>query len=119
MSKSANSGELKTRVRFVRIGRITDAEGFSAETEVNVFGEDVYVPVKWINAHGSEAFTAMQLQLREPATLTVRFSPLLNNRKLIVYKESDPEPYEIISIDNVEERRVWLEMKVQRKEAAR
>lgn len=118
MSKFANAGELRTPVRFIKLRRETDAEGYSAEQGVNVFGEGVTVPVKWVNAHGTEAFTAMQLQLREPATLTARWSPLIT-KTLIVYRDGDPDPYEIISIDNVEERNTWMEIKVQRKEAAR
>lgn len=118
MSKSANAGELRTPAYFKKIVRETDSEGFPQETEENIFGDGVTVPVKWVNAHGSEAFTAMQLELREPATITMRYSPLIDKTQ-IVYKISDAAPYEIISIDNVEERGKWLEIKVQRKEAAR
>lgn len=118
MSKYANAGELRTAVYFVGVMRGTDEEGYPGEVEENVFGEGKYVLAKWVNAHGTETFTAMQLELREPATLTVRWSPLIHE-KLLVYKAGDPEPYEVISIDNVEERNVWLEIKVQRKEAAR
>ena len=118
MSKNANAGELRTAVYFKRIKRDTDDEGFPVEQEVNVFGEGKHVLVKWVNAHGSEVFTAMQLELRDPATLTVRYSPLINET-LLVYKGNDPAPYEVVSIDNVEERNAWLEVKVQRRVAAR
>ena len=144
MSKNANAGELRTAIYFKRIERATDQEGYPIEQEVNVFGEDKYVLGKWVNAHGSETFTAMQLELREPATLTVRYSPLINET-LLVYKGSELSlalragdgianeaaaqkavdealeriRYEVISIDNVEERDTWLEIKVQRKVAAR
>lgn len=118
MSKLANAGELRTAVYFFRIDRTTDDENVSSEEEVNVFGEGNAVMCKWVNAHGTETFTAMQLQLREPATITCRYSPLIN-RKLVVYKESDPDPYEVISVDDVENRHRFLEIKVQRREAAR
>lgn len=118
MSKYANSGELRTPVRFVRVSRVTDEEGFPIEQEVNIFGEGCTVNVKWVNAHGSEVYELMQLRLREPATITMRYSPLID-RSLLVYREDDPEPYEIISVDNVQQRRVWLEIKVQRREEAR
>lgn len=118
MSKSANPGELRTKVFFKRVERSTDDEGFPSEQEINVFGQDTPVRVKWVNAHGTETFTAMQLKLREPATITMRYSPKINT-SLIVYNGDDPKPYEIISIDNVEERNRWLEIKVQRKVAAR
>nr|DAR46642.1 MAG TPA: putative head-tail adaptor [Caudoviricetes sp.] len=60
----------------------------------------------------------MQLELREPATITMRYSPLINEQ-LLIYKGSDAQPFEVISIDDVEERHVWLEIKVQRKVSAR
>ena len=123
MSKSANPGELRTSVYFIRVDRKTDDEAVPQETEVNVFGDTgagrgVPIKVKWVNAHGTEIFTAMQLQLKSPATITMRYSPKINEQ-LIVYKGNDPQPYEIISIDNVDERNRWLEIKVQRKVSAR
>lgn len=118
MSKQANSGELRTPVYFKRVDHTSDKEGYPIEVQVNVFGEGVFVPVKWVNAHGTDAFTALQLQLRQPATITCRYSPKITEI-CTVYKGNDPEPYEIISIDNVEEKGVWMEIKVQRKVASR
>lgn len=88
------------------------------EQTVNVFGEDAPLMCKWVNAHGSDAYIAMQLQVREPATLTCRYSPLIKPDCLI-FKGSDTKPYEIESIDNVEECNAWLEIKVKRREASR
>lgn len=119
MSKSANAGELRTPVYFIKHTKTKDGEGYFTEKDVNVFGENVPCMCKWVNAHGYEVFQTMQLQIREPATITTRYSPLLCDKKLIVYKGSDPCPYEIISFDNVEERNAWLEIKVQRKSGAR
>lgn len=118
MSKSANAGELNTPVFFCRNKKTTDAEGDHVQSAVNVFGEGVAVFCKWVNAHGSEVFETMQLKIREPATITCRYSPRIN-RTLDVYKGSDSDPYEILSCDNVGEQDKWLEIKVQRKEAAR
>lgn len=118
MSKSANPGELRTPLTVVKLERGTDTEGFPEEKPVNVFGDGNCVYGKWVNAHGSDAFTAMQLQLREPATVTMRYSPLVTP-ECLMYRGKDPVPYEIISMDNVEERGVWLEIKVQRKVTAR
>lgn len=118
MSKTANAGELMTPVYVIRIERGTDNEGYPVEIPVNVFGEDQCLMCKWVNAHGSDAYIAMQMQLREPATLTCRYSPRITHDCLI-YKGSDQEPFEIESIDNVEERNVWLEIKVKRREEAR
>ena len=113
MSKNVNAGELRTPVKFIRIDRINDSDGYPAEVETEV----METKVKWSNVHGSEVFTAMQQQLREPATLMMRYSPLIN-QKLIIYKGADPSCYEVISIDDVEERHTWMEIKVQRKAGA-
>ena len=119
MSKSANPGELRTPVYFKRISRDRDDEGYPVEEEINVFGKGVPCMCKWVNAHGTEVFQSMQLEIREPATITTRYSARLADPALIIYKGSDPHPYEVISIDNVEDRSVWLEIKVQRRAGAR
>ena len=118
MSKYANPGELRTPVYFKRIERKKDAESYPHDEEVNVFGEGIHVLTKWVNAHGTEAFTALQLALHEPATITCRYSPLITETCL-VYRKGDDEPFEILSIDNVEQRNLWLEIKVQRRVPAR
>lgn len=118
MSKSANPGELRTPVRIVSIKHDTDEEANAVDVEENVFGEGISINVKWVNAHGTEALEAMQLQLREPATVTMRYSPKVKPDCLL-YKAENQNPYEIISMDNVEERCAWLELKVQRRVAAR
>lgn len=124
MSKSANAGELRTPVYFKLPYRERDEEGFWKDIEINVFGqndrlEDIPCMCKWVNAHGTEVFQGMQLQIREPATITARYSKRLLDNRLLIYKGDDPMPYEAISYDDVEERHVWLEIKVQRKSGAR
>ena len=118
MSKSANAGELITPVYFKSVERVNDKESYPAKREINVFGESKEVLVKWVNAHGTEAFTALQLTLREPATITCRYSPRIT-ATCLVYRKGDDDPFEIISIDNVEQRNEWLEIKVQRRVPAR
>jgi SPP1 family predicted phage head-tail adaptor len=113
MAKYANAGELRTPIKFIRIKRGKDADGYPVEVEVEV----LKTKCKWVNVHGTEVFTAMQQKLREPATITVRYSPLIN-QKLIIYKGIDTDSYEVISIDDIEDRHVWLEIKVQRKSEA-
>lgn len=123
MAKRISAGDLRTRVCFRRVIKATDGEGYPRQREESVFGCDGAgreraVHCKWVNVYGTEVFSAMQLQLREPATLTMRYSPLIDST-MLVYKAGDPVPYEIISVDNIEDRGQWLEIKVQRKRAAR
>ena len=129
MSKSANAGELRTAVYFKVIARDYTEKGRPVENEVNLFGQaedgkDIPVMCKWVNAHGTDVYAAMQLQLRDPATITTRYSPLLADEEkarqtMIVYRGASATPYEVISVDDVEDRHVWLEIKVQRRVPAR
>jgi hypothetical protein len=123
MSKSANPGELRTRVYFSRVERETNENYVEQETEVSVLTDEDDMPrparCKWVNAHGSESWSDQALQLRNPATLTTRYNPALLDRSLIIYRYGDSEPYEVIDIDNVRQLNKWLEIKVVRKVNAR
>ena len=101
MAKRARAGELRTLVYFRRAVRRVDGEGYPlTEREEPVFGLDGAgqerpVHCKWVNAHGAEVFSAMQLQLREPATLTMRYSPKIDST-LLVYRRGGPPPPPIV-----------------------
>lgn len=113
---------MRTRVYIRRMVKDVDADGVAHQQEESVLdpdpdGKERIYHCKWVNAYGSEVFTAMQMQVQEPATLTMRYSQRIQPDQLI-YKVGDPIPYEIISINDVEERHCWLEVKVQRRRAA-
>ena len=123
MAKQASAGELRTRIYIRKTDKSVDGDGVPHERIVGVFppgpeGKERVYHCKWVNAYGTEAVTAMQLKIQELATLTMRYSPLIQPNQLI-YKLGDPVPYEIISINDVEERRTWLEVRVKRGVAAR
>lgn len=123
MAKQAGAGELRTRIYIRRTVKATDGEGVACQHEESVLGPDAQgkertYHCKWVNAYGGEVLAAMQLQVQEPATLTMRYSPQIQPDQLI-YKVGDPVPYEIVSVNDVEDRRRWLEVKVQRRRAAR
>lgn len=110
--KSARIGEMRTKIRFQSCVHGTDAEGYPTETWTDLFGGE-HIWCQWTNVHGTETFSAMQLDLTDPATVTMRYLPGISVRCRI-YRESDPQPYEIISIDNVNDRGTYLELKVKR-----
>ena len=89
MSKSANPGELRTRVYFSRVERETNENYVEQETEVSVLTDEDDMPrparCKWVNAHGSESWSDQALQLRNPATLTTRYNPALLDRSLLQF----------------------------------
>ena len=108
---------MTTRVYILGLTASVDADGFPAETWGSVFVDSKEDPVpvwcKWVNAHGTDAYRNMEMDLRDVATLTMRYSPLINQRCRVLH-ENDPDPFEIISIDNVDDSRAWLEIKVKR-----
>lgn len=111
MAKRANAGELRTPVVVESLIETQDADGYPVRVWLNVFGQGKEYRVKWVNVHGREVYESMSLDLKEPATLTGRYSPLITPQCRIT---KDGEPYEVISIDDVENRHQWLEIKVQR-----
>ena len=113
MAKQINPGQLRTLIEIKACIEIKDEDGFKIRDWVNVFGEGVFVGCHWANVHGQEVLTAASLDLREPATLTMRYSNKITP-ECRIYKKGDSRPYEIISLDNVNERDQWLEIKVQR-----
>lgn len=118
MSKSANPGELRTAITIKKYSETTGPNGYPIQTWANVFGEGKTALCKWVNAHGTEAIEAQRLDLKEPATLTMRYSPLIT-ATCEIYRGSETKPFEIISLDNVEQRNQWLEIKVKRRVQAR
>lgn len=123
MAKSAAAGELRTRIYIRKRIKTVDDEGVPLQEEESVFapgpdGKERMYHCKWVNAYGSEVFAAMQAQVQEPATLTMRYSPKIQPDQ-VIYKVGDPVPFEIISVNDVEERHSWLEVKVQRRRPAR
>lgn len=113
MAKHVNPGQLRTPVEIKAAREIKDKDGFKTRIWENVFGEGVLIRCRWSNVHGQEALTAASLDLKEPATLMMRHSSKITPQCRI-FKAGDPNPYEIISLDNVNERGQWLEIKVQR-----
>lgn len=123
MAKQVSAGDLRTRIYIRKTVKTADDEGVPAKTEVSIFPDPPGQPeriyhCKWVSAYGAEALTAMQLQVEETATLTMRCSKLIQPDCLI-YKLGDPIPYEIVSVNDVEDRHTWLEVKIRRRRAAR
>ena len=118
MSKFANPGELRTPVIFKKVTRTVNANGFPEETETALFG-GAPILCKWVNAHGTEVWAQAQQEVRDRATLTLRWSPALTDETLLCCRAGDNVPFEIVSADDVENRHEWIELTVQRKVSAR
>lgn len=118
MAARVGAGELRTKIMvFEPAESAQDSDGYSTNHAVNVFGEGRHIHCKWVNAHGREVYDAKQAGVTEPATLTLRYTSKITPRGSIC-RDGDPAPYEIISVNDVENRHAWLEIRVQRKAAS-
>lgn len=115
MSKSANAGELRTLIQVKRRGVVTNDHGFDTETYENVYSDGQYVYCKWVGNHGSEVFNRDSYTERRSATVTMRYSPLADDGRLVVFLYGDPDPWEVVNVDNVEQRNKWLEFSVEKR----
>lgn len=125
MAKSAKSGEMRTRITVHELTAGEDDDGFQINGWTDVFGGQK-VWCKWINPHGTDIYEQMRLNVKELATITMRYTPKINERCRI-FKDYTPTgdeaadaryAYDVISIDDVENEHKLLEIKVQRKEKA-
>lgn len=120
MAGRTTAGEMRTRIMIfdhpMSSSGLDDA-GFPLADKVNVLGKGRVVHCKWVNAYGSEVYEARQVGVTEPATLTMRYTPLVTTTSEI-YRIGDDRPYEVISVNDVLDRHTWLEVKIQRKAAA-
>jgi len=120
MAGHIDAGALRTKITvFVQPSEpMRDTDGYLIKGLINVFGENKYRHCKWVNAHGNEVYEAKRAGVAEPATLTMRYTPKITPACQI-FRMGDDNPYEVISINDVENRHAWLEIKVQRKVAAK
>ena len=121
MAKSANAGELRTFVQIKRPKSEKNANGYTVTEWLNIYGGETYVGVKWVNAHGQEVFDALSAGVKDLATVTMRFTPKVSptcrvylRSEAEAYAKGELRPYEVISLDNVDQRGRWLELKVKR-----
>jgi len=107
--KDTSIGSLKTPITIKSVTAGTDADGTPTVTETTVLTARCY----WQNAFGNEALENLRLNLIETATITMRYSSLVTVLQR-VYRTGDSIPWEIASIDNVEQRNRWMEIKLKR-----
>ena len=107
--KRVNPGELTVRVRIMTPEDAITPGGTQART----YRDAGTAWCKWTNIHGTETLQAYSFGLREPATLMLRYQPGLRTDSVII-READSARYEVLSVDDVEQRHRWMEIKVQR-----
>jgi len=116
MAKRASAGDLRTRVYVLDrrdLSYTVDKIGNRVMDPVEVQKVGRPLLCKWVNAYGGEVYTARQARVQEPATLTLRYTRFLTPT-CVLFRRGDAIPFEVISVNDVENRHVWLEVKVQR-----
>jgi SPP1 family predicted phage head-tail adaptor len=102
-----NPGELRTQVVIKSRSVTQDAGGFPVASWATV----ATVWAKWTNVHGSEAWAALQAQASDAATVLVRYRSGVDTTGAI---EKSGVLYEIVSVDDVQNRHEYMEIKVKR-----
>ncbi len=108
--KATNPGELRTQVTIQSRTASGDIGGFQEPSWVTV----AVVWSKWTNVHGAEVWAAQTAQALAPATVTIRYRSDVDPTCALL-KGSDR--YEILSMDDIQERHEYIELKVQRARA--
>lgn len=106
-TKVTNPGEMRTRITLQSRTTVQDAGGFLVPGWSTI--DTVWS--RWINAHGNEAIQAQIAQVDAPATLLIRYRDDIDTTCAVL---KGTQQYEIKSIDNIQERNEYLELKVLR-----
>ena len=105
--KVTNPGDMQTKVTLQSRSVTTDAGGF----QVPAWSTIAQVWARWTNVHGSEAWIAASVEAEQAATVLIRYHSGVDTT-CAVLKGSDR--FEIVSLDNIQDRNEYLELKVRR-----
>ena len=105
--KVINPGEMRTRITLQERSVTSQTGGFQAPSWTNIST----VWCRWTNAHGNESMQAALQSAQAPATILIRWISGLDTTCAIL---KGSERYEILSIDDIQERHEYMELKVQR-----
>lgn len=116
--RTINPGECRTRVTFEKRAVTDEPGGF--QTATWMAAREAWA--RWTNAHGSEVWEAEASQAVQPATILTRYkadveltwSVVLGRSSRMTDAERDAARYEIVSMDNIQQRGEWMEIKLKR-----
>jgi SPP1 family predicted phage head-tail adaptor len=107
--RTTNPGDLRTPITLLRRVSVETGGPTWPGAKHEDFAPIADVKAAWTNVHGSEAWTAASLQVQEPATVRIRYRSDVDQTCAVKKKGVI---YQIISIDNIQERNEYLELKV-------
>jgi SPP1 family predicted phage head-tail adaptor len=105
-SQVTNPGELNTKITLYSRSVTTQAGGFQ-KPSLSEIGE---VWAKWINVYGQEAWLANSVQAKLAATVLIRYTDGIDPTCVV---QKDSQYYEIVSMDDIQNRHEYIELKVQ------
>jgi SPP1 family predicted phage head-tail adaptor len=101
-----NPGELRNPILLQQRVVVTQPGGFE-----QVGYQDVAtVYAKWQNIHGQEVWAVDSPQEKQPATVTLRYRSDIDTTWAVV---NGGKRYEIVSLDDIQNRHEYIELKVQ------
>jgi SPP1 family predicted phage head-tail adaptor len=105
-TKVTNPGEIRTKVTLKSRGVTSGTGGFQTPTLTTI----AVVWAKWVTVHGSEAWAANAVNAVRAATVLIRYRDDIDETCVVVLAG---ENYEITSMDDIQQRHEYIEMKVQ------
>lgn len=115
MALRATIGQMRTRIIVKRLTESVNDNGFPVKEWTPIVGGHIWC--YWHNEVSNEKDQDDRLELKQPAALTVRYTPLIDVR-CRVWLEDDPQDeyhaYEVISVNNWDMKYKFLELKVRR-----
>ena len=109
-----NISDLRTRITFQQPTQTTDAGGAQVTSWANVATTPT-VWARWINEHGQEALQSDTARSAQRATVTIRHRADVNTNWRVL---KDNEPWQILSVDQIQDRNRYVEMVVERVKGA-
>jgi SPP1 family predicted phage head-tail adaptor len=108
-------GELRTRIRIQHNLKTIGSSGFNKDIWVDIGNisdteQPKYIFAKWQNAFGNEVWVAESAQVKNSATVTVRYNFAITNTCRII--RDDGMVYQIVGIDDVDQRHRFMQIKV-------
>lgn len=105
--KTINPGEMRTQVTLQKRTVSVETGGFQVAGWTTI----ATAWAKWTNVHGSEVWHAQTVQAIEPATVLIRWRSDVDTTCAVLKGSTR---YEIVSLDNIQERNEYIELKLRR-----
>jgi SPP1 family predicted phage head-tail adaptor len=100
-----NPGELRTPIT-IQVSTIVEDAGGAQKPEWSDLA-DVFA--KWTNVHGQEVWASQSVQAQKPATVLIRYLAGVDTQSSIL---KDGERYQVVSVDDMQDRHEYMELKV-------